>query len=44
MMEHYDTKKHIRKIKLVGKDRGVPVHQIALENFNDSNKLDTLIP
>ena len=43
-MKHCDTKKHIRKIKLVGEDRCVPVHQTALENFNDSNKLGTLMP
>ena len=44
MMEHCYTKKHIRKIKLVGEDRGVPVHQTALETLNDSNKLGTLMP
>ena len=43
-MEHCDTKKHIKKMKLVGEDRGVPVHQTALEKFNDSNKLGTLMP
>ena len=26
-------------MKLVGEDRVVPVHQTALEKFNDSNKL-----
>ena len=31
-MEYCDTEKHIKKMKLVGEDRGVPVHQKALEN------------